>query len=115
VHLVGFILRIFSVLNIVSSISWQDWYLVPWTKILGDGIGVDYECELINLLLFNDAASLVGLVTRLGAGWLRNWGLILGWDKRFSLTQNICTCSGAYSALIQWVLEHFHRIKVAGA
>ena len=38
---------------------------------MGDSIGVDYECELIHLficflLLFNYAASLVGLVTRLG-------------------------------------------------
>jgi hypothetical protein len=57
-------------------------------QILGDSIGVDYECELIHLficfvLLFNDAASLIGLVTRLWAGWLRNWGLILGSNKRF--------------------------------
>jgi hypothetical protein len=57
-------------------------------QISGDGIGVDYECELIHLficflLLFNDVASLVGLVTRLWAEWPRNWGLILGWDKRF--------------------------------
>lgn len=55
---------------------------------MGDSIGVDYECELIHLficflLLFNDAASLIGLVTRLWAGWPRNWGLILGSDKRF--------------------------------
>jgi len=37
--------------------------------------------EIIEII--DDAASLVGLVTRLWAGRLRNWGLILGWDKRF--------------------------------
>jgi len=40
---------------------------------------------------------------------LGGWGIgVWFWagTRDFSLPQNICTCFGAHSAFIQWVLEH---------